>query len=130
MHEVRIYPLWYSRFHYGRSMIAIETLANTCAQDIFYINVVFPVHGSLRFVNVKIIMPTRHVHILHAVPQLTGSSALAIFGGYLGIWLGLSVHDITANVRAFIGLTIDYFKDPSLVLLLWNSNANPQNISV
>ncbi|XP_018495415.1 uncharacterized protein LOC100898873 [Galendromus occidentalis] len=49
---------------------------------------------NLRFVNVKIIMPTRSVNILRAVPQLTTTNALAIFGGYLGIWLGLSLHSI------------------------------------
>lgn len=39
-------------------------------------------------------MPARSVDILRAVPQLTGTNALAIFGGYLGIWLGLSLHSI------------------------------------
>ena len=61
------------------------------------LSVVYEVHllcCSLRFINVKIIMPTRSVDILRAVPQLTGTNALAIFGGYLGIWLGLSLHAI------------------------------------
>ncbi|CAN7987054.1 unnamed protein product, partial [Ixodes hexagonus] len=54
------------------------------------------------YVNSKLNIPSRYVAILKTIPMLTPSSVLAIFGGYLGFWLGLSIYSGVTRIMGYV----------------------------
>ncbi|KAH6934360.1 hypothetical protein HPB50_023379 [Hyalomma asiaticum] len=65
------------------------------------------------YLNMKLTIPIRYVAILKTIPMYTSTTVLAVIGGYLGFWLGLSMYSgvtkILLRVQAVIGKRI---KDP------------------
>ncbi|XP_028968165.1 uncharacterized protein LOC108864619 [Galendromus occidentalis] len=52
--------------------------------------------NDLKYVNVKVIVTSRQVDVLHFVPLLTSTQILGIIGGYIGFWMGLSFYKVGA----------------------------------
>ncbi|KAH7959200.1 hypothetical protein HPB49_009169 [Dermacentor silvarum] len=58
------------------------------------------------YLNMKLTIPVRYVAILKTIPMHTSTTVLAVIGGYLGFWLGLSMYSgvtkILLRVQAII----------------------------
>ncbi|XP_064459313.1 uncharacterized protein LOC135369726 [Ornithodoros turicata] len=58
------------------------------------------------YIRVKFLMTSRSVDVMQIIPLLQGTQILGIIGGYLGLWLGLSIYIIVhgALQRVFLPL--------------------------
>ncbi|CAN7940527.1 unnamed protein product, partial [Ixodes pacificus] len=44
------------------------------------------------YIRLKFLMTSRSVDVMHIIPLIQGTQILGIIGGYLGLWLGLSIY--------------------------------------
>ncbi|XP_022694907.1 uncharacterized protein LOC111263785 isoform X3 [Varroa jacobsoni] len=58
--------------------------------------------NDLKYVNIKVIVTSRQVDVLHFVPLLSSTQILGIIGGYVGFWMGLSFYKVGAECANYI----------------------------
>ncbi|XP_065308592.2 uncharacterized protein [Dermacentor albipictus] len=58
------------------------------------------------YIRLKLLMTSRSVDVMHIIPLIKGTQILGIIGGYLGLWLGLSLYLIAYLGAKWILLTL------------------------
>ncbi|XP_075745397.1 uncharacterized protein LOC142803690 [Rhipicephalus microplus] len=65
------------------------------------------------YLNMKLTIPVRYVAILKTIPMYTSTTVLAVIGGYLGFWLGLSMYSgVTKILFRIQAIIAKRTKDP------------------
>nr|XP_054934035.1 uncharacterized protein LOC126548072 [Dermacentor andersoni] len=58
------------------------------------------------YLNMKLTIPVRYVAILKTIPMHTSTTVLAVIGGYLGFWLGLSMYSGVTKILLYVQAVI------------------------